>query len=243
MTRQPTEEILRAVFVEHEDPRVAERAAGLTAGARRLAGRRRAVRMVVTAGAMVAVVGVSGGLVLTVRPDPTTPNHPALDQSNATQAVDPGRLDRAFRAAWPGGAELVKVSIDTSRPEQVTGRYRYPASASYPAEPGFTLAQPGRPPTHRELDPCGQPQQGALAAALCQLTNRPDGSRVLVYELSGMDGRHWTYATVATHFRAGGETVTVRNGVRSDDGQRVIPDLAVGPDELVEIATNPSLTF
>jgi len=75
------------------------------------------------------------------------------------------------------------------------------------------------------------------------LTTRPDGSRLLSYERSGMDGRHWSYATVATHFRTNGEVVTVQIGITSDDGTAIMPDWAFGPNELARMATDPRLSL
>jgi hypothetical protein len=254
MTEDTVGQLLRAAIAEHEDPLVTQRAAGLAAAARRRAGRRRTARMAATAAATVGVLAAATGLAAALRPATGAARHPAAAShtpgtpaSASTAAASPpqaelaDRLDRAFRAAWPRSRGLIRISNGPTAPGEWTGRYRHPGG-KYPAEPGFTLTRPGRPPTAAELHPCGQPQ-GPVTDRLCTLSTRPDGSTVLQYEHSGMLGRHWIFATVATHFRTSGERVTAQIAINTDDGTAIMPDWALGPDDLTRVATDPHLTL
>ena len=249
MTEPTVENLVRAAIAGHEDPQVIERATRLAAGARRLASRRRTARLMSAAGATVAVISAGAMLAVALRPEDQAPGSSHPTTTTASTPPDPAqqavatRLDQAFRAVWtpPDGNKLILVSPGSTRPGTWTGSYRYPAT-DHPAEPGFTVARPGRPPTPAELNPCARPD-GPITSKLCQLTTRPDGSRLLSYERSGMDGRHWNFANLATHFRTTGEVVTVQIGISSDDGTAIMPDWAFGPTDLPRMATDPRLTL
>jgi hypothetical protein len=166
---------------------------------------------------------------------PARPLGPA-DQARAT------RLDRAFRADWLA-ADAIRLTLVRLGPDRGdwTASYRYPATGEFAEGPGFSVARPDPAPT--ELNRCLLPSPGPVRPSICQLTARPDGSHVLTYERSGMDGRHWTYETVATHYRTNGEVVTVWMGLYGDNGSAAIPDWKFGPDFLTRVATDPRLTL
>jgi hypothetical protein len=242
---EPAELLLRATLTEHEDPDAARRANHLVAGARRRATRRRATRLALTSAA--AVVAVAAGAA-TLRPGGDPAATPQASGTAGTAVGVPtnsipgetGRaalLDRVFRQNWPA-QDRSRLQRSAAGPVEHgwSVRYRYAGSNT---GPGLTISQ-GLP---AELDVCADPPAGPVRPALCQLTEQPDGSHLLTYERSGMDGRNWTFETLATHYRTNGEVVTVWMGLYLDDGTAAIPDWVFGPDQLAKVATNPGLTL
>lgn len=247
-------QLVRATLAEHDDPDIAERAGWLVAGARARAGRRRTNRLA-AAGAALAVVVIATSATLAGRggsrdrggdhgsPAAQGGTGSAASTASALSPADRAtadRLDRAFRALWPSRDPLRRVLAHHTATGAWALSYRNPSSPGLPATgPGVAIDRARVPVA--AMDPCTQPVAGPIRPRLCELTSRPDGSHVLSYERSGMDGRKWTYETVVTHYRTDGTVVTVWMGMYTDDGSAAMPDWAFGPDLLTNVAISPTL--
>jgi hypothetical protein len=234
--------MLATCLPDREPPLVA---AGEVLRQAHAARRRRAAVLGAAAGVVLVAGGIGTAAALHDGGGGAPVGTPAARPTTATTPPAPGaaaRLDAAIRHAMHDGA------VVRGTPQRLPGGtwravYTYPGgtdSSSVTGSALTVLVAPAGQPTGIPADPCTATPPAGHTWSVCEVSPRPDGSRVAHYEDSYDNGagRGGGYCQVAEHRRTDGTRVTATLCAYNAGGTSMIVDFV---DQVPVLVTNPAI--